>query len=722
MLGFPSWTDRRVNPSLGRCLFSFVLMADTHVDRENGPSSSPFAVNALANARTRYCVEDIRGLGAEMGRLAPRFALHLGDLIHPVPSMPAYVEAAADFHAIVAALDMPLHVLPGNHDVGDKPVDWAPAGVVRAEFLSMWETHFGPQYQAFSHHGVRFVLLNAQVINSGLALEGEQREWLERELEDSAGGRVMLFMHYPPYLGSPDEDESYDNLAEPGRSWIMGLVERHQIEALFAGHVHHFWYHRHASTDCYLLPSTSFTRQDYSEMFRSAPAPGMEDGRNDTDKVGYFVVLVYERGHVCHFRRTGGDGLEPGQRPGTNQAGSGVIALHPREMMRCPVGFDMRHPWAELIDIAPSGALDEFRRKRVRNDYPLLALWEMGVGSMRIPVEDLEDDRLVARMRALRDSGHEFVVISQGIPSAGIRARMVRHRDLVKRWEVALPLSRAAELSGAIRALKSEAGIRVYLSKLRLKSDLVRDGEPYYHRISHGFTAADEGEIGALLSGSDCAGLFDGAVFRVTRSDRVSEVIPGIADACARMALKASVTMFMADHNPARHRCDDLDNVHHVAESIFSAAGLDGMALFIDTFMDLDRGHGVRNGVIDRMCNPRPAMFAVRNLCAILASAPVHDAPLEHGLMDLGRWVCRRQNGQLQLLILPDSPSDRFVLRDLQVSAFAGGHGEAVDLVTGMRGPVKFRTGSEGGVLAFDGSVQGALLIGLSRGGPTEVP
>ena len=26
---FPSWTDRRVNPSLGRCLFSFVLMADT---------------------------------------------------------------------------------------------------------------------------------------------------------------------------------------------------------------------------------------------------------------------------------------------------------------------------------------------------------------------------------------------------------------------------------------------------------------------------------------------------------------------------------------------------------------------------------------------------------------------------------------------------------------------------------------------------------------------
>ncbi len=716
MSSFQSWTERRVNPSLGRCLFSFVLIADTHVDREHQPSSSPFPVNALSNARTRYCVEDIKRLKEEMGRMAPRFVLHLGDLIHPVPSMPSYAGAAADFHDIVGDLGMPLYVLPGNHDVGDKPVEWAPAGVVREEFLALWEEHFGPQYQAFSHLGVRFILINAQVINSGLELENEQREWLERELEGSISDRIMLFLHYPPYLGFPDEDENYDNLAEPGRSWVMNLVEKHQVEALFSGHVHHFWYHRHATTDCYLLPSTSFTRQDYSEMFRSAPTPEMQDGRNDRNKVGYFVVLVYDNGHVCHFRSTRGGVLEQGKHLDPGQPVPRVIPFHPREMTRCPVGFDMRHPWAELIDIPPSGALDEFRRKRVRNDYPMLALWEMGVGLIRIPVEDLEDDMVVARMRALRDSGHEFVVISQGIPSPKAYSRMILHKELVKRLEVTLPLSRAAELSGAIRELKSKAGFPIYLSKLRMKSDLVRDGEPYFHLIRHGFRIVDEDEIRPLISSGDCEGLFDGVVFRVTRSDQVGEVISGIADACGRLGVHASITMFMADQNPAQHRCDDLDNVHHIAEGIFTAAALEDVELFIDTFMDLDRGHSVRNGVIDRMCNPRPAMFVVRNLCAIMAQVPGNSCPVDRGSLKDGRWVSRMQNHQAHLLILPNSPSNRFILNGLDFHAFTGGYAEAVDLVTGMISPVTIRSGYEGGMLVFVNSVSGALFIHFSPG------
>ena len=153
----------------------------------------------------------------------------------------------------------------------------------------------------------------------GLALEGEQREWLERELEDSAGGRVMLFMHYPPYLGSPDEDESYDNLAEPGRSWIMGLVERHQIEALFAGHVHHFWYHRHASTDCYLLPSTSFTRQG---LQRDVPlsAGARDGGRSQRHRQGGLLRGAGLRAGPClplpaHWRGRAGTGAAPGDEP-----------------------------------------------------------------------------------------------------------------------------------------------------------------------------------------------------------------------------------------------------------------------------------------------------------------------------------------------------------------------------------------------------------------------
>ncbi len=35
------------------------------------------------------------------------------------------------------------------------------------------------------------------------------------------------------------------------------------------------------------------------------------------------------------------------------------------------VGFDMRDPWAEVVEIVPSGELDELSRKRVRIWYSL---------------------------------------------------------------------------------------------------------------------------------------------------------------------------------------------------------------------------------------------------------------------------------------------------------------------------------------------------------------
>ena len=45
---------------------------------------------------------------------------------------------------------------------------------------------------------------------------------------------------------------------------------------------------------------------------------------------------------------------------------------------------DMRHAWTEELNVAPSGAVDEFRRKKARNDYPIMAMWEMGLRGLRV--------------------------------------------------------------------------------------------------------------------------------------------------------------------------------------------------------------------------------------------------------------------------------------------------------------------------------------------------
>ncbi len=703
-----SWRDRAVSPALGPLLFSFALIADTHVDRDNHPSSSPFPVNALANARTRYCVADINRLSREMGPVAPRFAVHLGDLIHPVPSMPSYAAAAKDFHRIVRGLDVPLHVIPGNHDVGDKPVDWAPAGVVRDEFLALWDTHFGAQYKAFDHGGVRFVLINAQVINSGLDLEGEQREWLERELERNGDGRAMLFLHYPPYICMPDEQENYDNLAEPGRSWITGLLERHRVEAMFAGHVHHFWYHRHAETDCYLLPSTSFTRQDYSEMFRAAPPVTMQDGRDDRDKTGYFVVLVYEKGHVCHFRSSVGGTLGedgPNALPGPV---SRAVPVHTRERGVGGIGFDLRHPWAELIDIAPSGALDEFRRKRVRNDYPLLALWQMGVGLVRVPMEDLGSERVAAPKRAHKRMGPPIVALSPGQPSPDIPSRLADCGELVERLEITLPMSRVDETAAAVGRLREEIGIPLYLSKLRMKSDVVREGAPYFHMISHGFTVADEDELRRLL-GRACR--YDGIVFRVGRSERPEAAIAAIGAVCERLRVPPSITLFMADDNPARHRCDDLDNAGRIAEAIVAASALKSGELIVDTFMDMDRGHCVRNGVIDRLCNPRPALFVVRHLNALMNSKSGAVALAGSGRFDAGRWIRFDLGYRSCIMLLPDRALDRVVVETGEEAGPTMTGANLLDLVSGEIAPVSVAPADGAIELTLPANLQGPGVV-----------
>ena len=85
--------------SLGRHLFTFAVVADSHVNQAEASTSSPYACNALANARSRYVV-------SLLNTLDPDFCIHLGDLVHPVPSLPAFEES-------IRAISCSLRVVRG---------------------------------------------------------------------------------------------------------------------------------------------------------------------------------------------------------------------------------------------------------------------------------------------------------------------------------------------------------------------------------------------------------------------------------------------------------------------------------------------------------------------------------------------------------------------------------------------------------------------------------
>ena len=87
------------------------------------------------------------------------------------------------------------------------------------------------------------------------------------------------------------------------------------VEAVFAGHVHNFWYDRPGDAEMYLLPSTSFQRHDFSQLCSVAPPAEDEFGRDDSAKCGWFRVDVHEEGHVAYAVRSHGRECAPDETP-----------------------------------------------------------------------------------------------------------------------------------------------------------------------------------------------------------------------------------------------------------------------------------------------------------------------------------------------------------------------------------------------------------------------
>ncbi len=597
------------SPDLGAFRYAFGVITDTHLNEAEDRCSSPFDVNRRANRRMRHVVRDLNARDLA-------FVINVGDLIHPVPALPdRYAAAAGLFKAQVASLRHDLYLVPGNHDIGDKPNNWAPAAGICEEYIALWERHFGADYHAFEVNGERFVVINAQLINSGFERERTQAAWLEAELAASEGQRTFLFTHYPPYFSNPAEEENYDNIGEPGRTWLLDLIETHGVEALIAGHVHNFWYNKYADTDCYLLPSTAFVRQDYSEMYRAQPGPDDEAGRNDRPKLGYAVIHVYENGHTIEFVRTyGAETAEDDTAPATVPSSR----LHPRTN-RVPFGFDMRHDWMETVEIPPTGGLDEFDRKEVRNDYPLMALWELGIRKLRVPFRDLALPTNRERMRDLLSHGHEFTLFTFGEPKPHERALILAHQDLFHAWEIGVNWDVFEREAPGIGEIAAQVEMPVYLSRLRSIEELREEaGGKYYHVINQGFVRGDKEQMAGVLARADLGQAIDGFVFRLTADRDSFDGVREASDIAGELGVRASVHLRMCGSNPAEQQTDDQWVTERLIGAIKAAAVCDNVSVYADTFIDNDRGYFVRHGVLDRLCNPRPAFDAIRDLIGSL--------------------------------------------------------------------------------------------------------
>jgi 3',5'-cyclic AMP phosphodiesterase CpdA len=171
----------------------------------------------------------------------PDLVINSGDLAFDGPTNRDDLEFAKTLHA---ALPVPCRYLPGNHDIGDNPtqVGPAPSQPVTERDLQIFRAMFGEDYWRFDAAGWCFIGLNSLVMNTGLASEAEQCDWLASLLSATGGRPVALFLHKPLFLNSPGDPElpatSIRYVPMPARSRVVEMFGAVDLRLVASGHVH----------------------------------------------------------------------------------------------------------------------------------------------------------------------------------------------------------------------------------------------------------------------------------------------------------------------------------------------------------------------------------------------------------------------------------------------------------------------------------------------------
>ncbi|NYT38184.1 metallophosphoesterase [Pusillimonas soli] len=581
------------------------------MNEDDRSTRSPFASNARANDRARHVFSEI-----SLMKPAPKFIVHLGDIIHPVPELPTFEQAADRFKEIVRTVPMPLHLVPGNHDIGEKNLEGVPAATICEEYITKYNGVFGRDFYSFEVEGLKCLVLNAFLFNSGLLAEQTQKEWIDSELS-STDKRVFVFTHYPPYLYKPNERENYDTMDEPGRSWLLERLGKPNVEAILAGHVHNFWYDVVNGCEMYLLPSTAFLRHDYTEFYRVDP--GGENGRGDIDKLGYVIIDVYEEGHIAHLIRTNGRCLDAQD---TAEVSRAAPVVHTKTSWLQNFGVEMRHQWNEVAHIPLTGGLEEVGRKLARNDYQIMALWEMGLRTLKVPEQDIFDTETVERAGLMSNVGHLFIVSSTGVPGQPLVKALEDSRVAIEAVELNLTLSRLLGHAPKIAEMRKRVGAKFIFSKLRTTEESHFDGKHFSHFVNAGLNCSEVEAMKDQLGNLIADGVIDGITVRINLGESIISTSAKLIKLAEELNCEILASVKLVGRTLADRFDDDEEIARMAAEAVVASKSSDRVIYVFDTFMDVDRGYFPRHGFIDRRFNLRSVGFVVANLVRLLADEP----------------------------------------------------------------------------------------------------
>ena len=567
----------------------FVVIADTHhiVD--------PYMYKAEGDSVTPELTADWSGRGdvalAYARALAPALSFHVGDLQQEYPGHESFDVGRRGALRQLADSGLAMRHVAGNMDVGDKPDPTMPAGWVRQEYLDVWHEDLGPSYYSVDEGPFHFVTLNSQLLNASLPGRLAQREWLEADLEAHAGARIVMFLHIPPFLTDKDEPGlgSYDVIDEPDRSWLLGLMLRLDVEAVFCGHTHFAMFNRIGGTRIYIAPSTTTTRPGYPEALTVVPP---SRGWADTAKLGFFLVRMTEDGTAVHLVRTSGRTTIPA----TERAR--IVSRISRELPGSPLGVYLRLPLARQSEGAV--VYPYHVRHRVRDDHPLLACLELGLRHVRFPIHDLDSPLQRGRLAMLRDEGVALTATAIWSAGAGLPQLDTSEVDVL---EIQMPGATVPPDDLCVAIRDEEAWPSLSLAPIVMSS-----GRTVHKRSRVGYLASELAELDGALSQRG---------LRVHRAVcHLDETSPTLWDDV--LAFGVPLRSIEAVDLIISARAAGDAAAAALARALVAAATLPDCRLFIDPLQELDRTAEVMAGLLDRLSNPKPAFELVRTLNTVL--------------------------------------------------------------------------------------------------------
>jgi hypothetical protein len=120
----------------------------------------------------------------------------------------------------LASLPFPTHIIPGNHETGNKFMAGAPMSI-QPDFLDLYSSVFGPSEWSFVHKDVRFSACNAFLLGSGLPDERLLRSWLTEQTRMQRSSHHVWMIH--PALFADTIDEPDWHPADDRRAWYFAL-------------------------------------------------------------------------------------------------------------------------------------------------------------------------------------------------------------------------------------------------------------------------------------------------------------------------------------------------------------------------------------------------------------------------------------------------------------------------------------------------------------------